>query len=425
MQTPGSDNATDSLPKKVAVVGAGVVGLCTALEAQRSGFQVTLIDRDEPGLGASFGNAGYLATELVDPLSTPKTLRSALSMWINPHGPLSLPLSYMHRILPWLVRFLWAARPDTVEYGRKALHQLNQASVPAWKRCLTDIGATEQLVNSGYLLVWESADKLEDAKTHAAYMAHWGVKTELVQGKSLEQLEPELAENLSHALFFPEAYRVREPYQLCKILLSAFLARGGVFIQQGVNNLMPEDKGILIQTEMELLEFDRAIICAGVWSKQLLKGVGLNVPLEAERGYHLTINTKDILLNHPIGSAERRFVMSPLDSGLRVVGMTELGGLKLKPVKRRFDSLYHHSRKLLSRLNDPTIPVSEWVGYRPTLPDSLPVIDRHPCHSQLLFAFGNQHLGLTQAAISAELVVSLMTGSLHASNCEPFRVDRF
>jgi glycine/D-amino acid oxidase-like deaminating enzyme len=425
MPFPGPATTTDHSSKTVAVVGAGVVGLCTALEAQRHGYQVTLIDRDAPGLGASFGNAGYLAIELIDPLSTPKTLRSSLAMWLNPHGPLSLPLGYMHRILPWLVRFICAAGPKTTEKGRLALGQLNRASVPAWRRCLEDIGASEQLVQSGYLLVWESADGLEDARKHAAYLAKSGIQTELVQGERLAQLEPELAETLSHALFFPEACRVREPYQLCNILLSAFQARGGAFIQQSVNSLKPENKGIGIQTETASLKFDNAIICAGAWSKNLLKGVGLDVPLEAERGYHLTIDAEHIKLNHPIGSAERRFVMSPLDSGLRVVGMTELGGLKLKPTKQRFGSLYYHSRKLLPRLSDPTIPVSEWMGHRPTLPDSLPVIDRHPQHSQLLFAFGNQHLGLTQAAISAELVVGLITGRLPAINYEPFRVDRF
>ncbi len=425
MQRPDSDNTTEALPITVGVVGAGVVGLCTALEAQRHGYQVTLIDRDEAGLGASYGNAGYLATELIDPLSTVKTLRSALSMWLNPHGPLSLPLGYMHRILPWLARFICAARPKTAEAGRFALEKLNRASIPAWRRCLEDIGATEQLVQSGYLLVWESANRLEDAKKHAAYMSQWGIKTELVQGERLSQLEPELAENLSHALFFPEACRVKEPYHLCKILFSAFLARGGIFIQQGVASLLPEEKGVSIRTETALHPFDRAIICAGAWSKPLLESVSLQVPLEAERGYHLTIEAEHIKLNHPIGSAERRFVMSPLDSGLRVVGMTELGGLKLKPFKQRFASLRHHSRKLLSRLNDQSLPVSEWMGYRPTLPDSLPVIDKHPNYPQLLFAFGNQHLGLTQAAISAELVVGIMKGHSGAIDCEPFRVDRF
>ncbi|PKH04004.1 FAD-dependent oxidoreductase [Psychromonas sp. MB-3u-54] len=425
MNGTSTDKTTGSTSATVAIVGAGVVGLCTALEAQRKGYQVTLLDRDEPGMGASFGNAGYLATELIDPLSTGKTLRSALSMWLNPKGPLFLPLGYMHRILPWLARFIWAANPSDAAISRLALVQLNRAAVPAWKRCLEDIDASEQLVKSGYLLVWESADKLEDAKKHAAYMAQWGVKTELLQGKSLLEKEPELAENISHALFFPEACRMREPYLLSKLLLSAFLNRGGEFIQQGVNALHVEDGDLSIRTAAALFKFDHIIVCTGAWSKKLLKGVGLQVPLEAERGYHLTINAKHIQLNHPIGSAERRIVMSPLDSGLRVVGITELGGLKLQPFKRRFSSLHYHSRMLLSRLNNPALEVSEWMGHRPTLPDSLPVIDKHPTHPQLLFAFGNQHLGLTQAAISAELVVGLMTGTTPEINTEPFRVDRF
>ncbi|WP_138140280.1 NAD(P)/FAD-dependent oxidoreductase [Colwellia psychrerythraea] len=420
-----SNNKMAPCSQTVAVVGAGVVGLCTALEAQRNGFQVTLIDRDEPGLGASFGNAGYLATELIDPLSTSKTLYSALSMWINPHGPLSIPFGYIHRIMPWLSRFIVAAHPKTVSYGRTALQQLNQAAIPAWKRCLANIGATDQLVQSGYLLVWESEDKLEDAKAHAAHMGQWGIKTELVQGKRLKQLEPEIAENINHALYFPQAYRVKEPYELTNILFSAFEANGGTFIQKAVDGIVPNTNKVLIQTKMATIEFDYAIICTGAWSKKLLQLVGLEVPLEAERGYHLTIDAKDIKLNHPIGSAERRFVMCPLDSGLRVVGMTELGGLQRKPVKRRFDSLRHHSRQLLSRLNDPALVVSEWAGYRSTLPDSLPIIDKHPHYDRLLFAFGNQHLGLTQAAVSAELVVSLMTSSSQFVNLEPFRVDRF
>ncbi|OMH36267.1 FAD-binding oxidoreductase [Motiliproteus sp. MSK22-1] len=435
MYSPDANNTTGS----VAVVGAGVVGLCTALEAQRNGYQVTLIDRDAPGLGASFGNAGYLATELIDPLSTGKTLLSALSMWLNPHGPLALPLSYIHRILPWLLRFVFAAYPKVADHGRRTIHQLNQASVPAWRRCLKDIEADGQLIQSGYLLVWESADKLEDARQHARYLREWGITTRLIRGEELAEMEPELAGRVSHALYFPEAYQVRDPYQLCMQLFSAFQARGGQFVQQSVNALLPIENAVRLQTPSTALRFDQAIVCAGAWSKQLLQSTGLEVPLEAERGYHLTIKAQHIKLNRPIGSAERRFVMSPLDSGIRVVGMTELGGLKLKPIKRRFDSLRYHCRKLITSLNDPSLEISEWMGHRPTLPDSLPVIDRHPDYPQLLFAFGNQHLGLTQAAISAEMVVNLMAGEPSANDLEPsandrkqsaidrgpFRVDRF
>ncbi|GGB88422.1 cytochrome c4 [Marinobacterium zhoushanense] len=409
----------------LAVVGAGVLGLCTALQAQRQGYEVTLIDRDEPGLGASFGNAGYLATELIDPLSTGKTLRAAPRMWLDPNGPLSLPLRYLHRILPWLLRFIAAAQPERAARARAALSQLNRAAIPAWQRCLEDIGAREQMVQSGYLLVWESSDRLAEAQAHAAYLEQWGIRSELLRGSELAKLEPELAPRLSHALYFPNAWQVRDPYQLCLSLFEAFRQRGGHFVKQSVKRVVPTQQRVVIEAASESLGFDQAIICTGAWSRQLLSGVGLDVPLEAERGYHLTIATQTARINRPVGSAERRFVLSPLASGLRAVGMTELGGLRLKPFKRRFAALRHHTLALLPTLSGETEKFDEWMGHRPTLPDSLPVIDRHPQCPRLLFAFGNQHLGLTQAAISAELVIALLAGRQPAIDPAPFRVTRF
>lgn len=417
--------ATQPVAVSVAVVGAGVVGLCTALQAQRKGYRVTLIDRDAPGKGASFGNAGYLATELIDPLASGKTLRGALTMLLDPHGPLALPLGYLHRSLPWLVRFVAAARPAQVERSRDGLLALNRAALPAWQRCLADIGASEQLCNSGYLLVWESAQRLEQAKAHARYLQQWGVRSELVDAARVAQLEPALAGTVSHALYFPEACQVREPYQLCRQLFAAFEARGGQLVQQAVESVSADAQQVRLKTADAVLHFDQAVICTGAWSKTLLQGTGLEVPLEAERGYHVSMNSPAASLNRPIGSAERRFVISPLDSGLRAVGFTELGGLHLKPIARRFKTLRRHSQALVPALDDPSLNCREWMGHRPTLPDSLPVIDRHPQHTRLLFAFGNQHLGLTQAAISAELVVSLMSGETPAIDPQPYRVDRF
>lgn len=424
MQSVGQAARSES--STVAIVGAGVVGLCTALEAQRKGFKVTLFDQEGPGEGASFGNAGYLATELIDPLSTGKTLRAAPSMWLNPKGPLALPLGYMHRILPWLARFLMAARPLVASRSREGLVALNQASIPAWKRCLEDIGASEQLCQTGYLLVWESSAHLDDARRHADYLCQWNIPTELVQGERLAELEPALAATVSHALYFPEACRVRDPYQLCEALFAAFQARGGEYRRQKIEQLELTPNAVLLQGTKGSASFDRAVVCAGVWSKQLLQGTGINVPLEAERGYHVSFgNGDDRILRHPVGSAERRFVMTPLATGLRAVGFTELGGIKLKPFRRRYKVLRHHSQALLPVLSDPALEVREWMGHRPTLPDSLPVIDRHPRHERLFFAFGNQHLGLTQAAISAELVVSLMTGAKPALEMDPYRISRF
>ncbi|MEX6501026.1 NAD(P)/FAD-dependent oxidoreductase [Pseudomonas zhanjiangensis] len=409
----------------VAVVGAGVVGLCTALQAQRQGYRVTLIDRDAPGKGASFGNAGYLATELIDPLANAKTLRGALPMLLDPHGPLALPLAYLHRSLPWLARFVAAARPARVARSQEGLRQLNRAAIGAWQRCLNDIGASEQLCQSGYLLVWESPERLEEARAHGRYLKQWQVACELIDAARVAQLEPALAGTVSHALYFPEACQVREPYQLCRQLFAAFEARGGRFLQQAVDSISADTQQVRLQSAGAALSFDQAVICTGAWSKALLQGTGLAVPLEAERGYHLSMHSPAVSLNRPIGSAERRFVISPLDSGLRAVGFTEFGGLALKPIRRRFTTLRRHSQALLPALVDPSLQNSEWMGHRPTLPDSLPVIDRHPRHARLLFAFGNQHLGLTQAAISAELAVSLMAGETPAIDPHPYRVDRF
>ncbi|SEQ08553.1 D-amino-acid dehydrogenase [Amphritea atlantica] len=409
----------------VAVIGAGVVGLCCALEAQRKGYQVTLFDRDEAGLGASFGNAGYLATELIEPLSNPQILRSALPLWLNPKGPLFLPLQYFMRIIPWLFRFVGSSAPEVLRRSRKGLIQLNREAIAAWQRCLTDIDATEQIVKSGYLLVWESADKIEAARQHQAWLRNNHIDAELVQGERLAQLEPELAKTVSHALFFPDACRVSEPYQLCTRLFSAFIERGGAFIQQNITQVKPSSQQVTVLTESQDQRYDTAMICAGAWSKTLLSDLGVNVPLEAERGYHLTIPEAGFMLRHTIGSAERRFVMGPLDSGLRVVGMTELGGLKLPPFKQRFDVLRYHSRQLLPGLDTPELEVREWMGHRPTLPDSLPVIDRHPQHPQILFAFGHQHLGLTQAAVTAELTLKLLQKEASMIDMSLFKVNRF
>ncbi|MDO6564479.1 FAD-binding oxidoreductase [Amphritea sp. 1_MG-2023] len=413
------------MSESVAIIGAGVVGLSCALEAQRQGLQVTLFDRDAPGLGASFGNAGYLAVELIEPLSNPRTLRAALSLWLNPKSPLALPVRYLHRIAPWLIKFMLAAMPQPLQRSRRALLHLNRASIEAWQRSLEDIGAREQMVKSGYLLVWESVRGIDAALQHQAWLRQHGIDTELVQGARLLELEPALAGQVQHALFFPEAYRVRDPQTLCQHLFTAFIERGGQFIQQRVTQLTPSVNDISVTTADDAYCYDHTLICSGAWSRALLNQVGIDVPLEAERGYHLTLPRAGSLLRHHVGSAERQFVMGPLDCGLRIVGMSELGGLTLPPIKRRFELLRHHSRQLLPTLNQETLAQSEWMGYRPTLPDSLPVIDQHPDYPRLCFAFGHQHLGVTQAAITAELMIQLMQQRQTTLDMSAFSVTRF
>ena len=441
----GSNPTTE---KTLAIIGAGVVGLCCALQAQARGYQVTLFDRDLPGQGASFGNAGYLATELIDPLSTVDTLKQAPRLWLNPKGPVCLPWNHLLKVLPWLGRFIKAAHPDNARHSREALTQLNRESVPAWQRLLSKVNAQDEIVHAGYLLVWESAQNKPAAQQHMRYMQAADIPCKYVEGEALVKLEPELAQQLSHGVFFPQACRVKDPYQLCETLFQAFTDQGGYFIQAEVKQLAPETtqnngvekKQVQVKTDVvktktnkplnnELspeYRFDKAVLCTGAWGKKLLADLNLKVPLEAERGYHITLPKQQHKLKHAIGSAERRFVLTPLESGLRAVGMTELGGLKRGPIQRRFDVLKHHTQQLLPALK-PTIEKDweQWMGHRPTLPDSLPVIDQHPEHSQLLFAFGNQHLGLTQAAATAELILAISEQESPFMPTHYFSVSRF
>ncbi|NIC04900.1 NAD(P)/FAD-dependent oxidoreductase [Billgrantia bachuensis] len=409
---------------RVAVVGAGVVGMTAALALQQRGLSVTLLDTQGPGEGTSSGNAGFLATESIDPLSTPAMLRKAPRLWLDPHGAVALPLCYLPRLLPWLVRFVAAARPAQVTQGRQALAALNGAAVDAWRRCLAGTGAEEELVASGYLQVWESGRGRAEARRHMAHLQHWGHEVEWLEAEQIREREPGLSGQLSHGLFFPNAHQVRDPLVLVRRLAQAFAVRGGEILQARVERLVPTPDGVTLETSEGNLTFGQVVVAAGAWSHHLARGVGLEVPLETERGYHLTLPGRMQALRQPVGSAERRCVMTPMSCGLRVVGFTELGGLSLAPIERRYASLRRHTGRLLADAAGLEAS-TEWMGFRPTLPDSLPVIDTHPDYPTVHFAFGHQHLGLTQAAITAELVTALVMSERPPLDLEPYRVTRF
>jgi D-hydroxyproline dehydrogenase len=407
------------------VIGAGVIGMTIALALQQRGRQVTIVDRQPPGEGASFGNAGFLAVELNNPLSTPETLKAAPMLWGQRHGPLSLPPSYLPMLAPWLWRFVKAAAPRQVERGRQGLLALNRSAVRAWQRLLDRADLSSELIPSGYLLVWESEHSLPQVRQHADQMAAWDIETRLMEQDALREYDPGLSDRVSRALLFPQAHQVRDPYQLVLRLFERFKHDGGRFLKTHVSSLKAGYHTACAVSDQGLIEANQLVLACGAWSHHLLKSTGINVPLETERGYHLTLPEAGKALRQPVGSAERRFVMTPMDCGLRVVGMTELGGLRKPPTQKRFDSLRYHASALLA---DPTPLTSNhetWMGFRPTLPDSLPVIDQHPDYPTIVAAFGHQHLGLTQAAITSELVADRMTGQTTSIELSPYRMTRF
>jgi D-hydroxyproline dehydrogenase len=413
-----------SLRPDVVVVGAGLIGMTSALKLQQEGLRVLVIDRDEPGKGASFGNAGYLATELVNPLSTPDTLRRAPRLLLDPHGPLALSPRYLPTLMPWLLRFALAARKSNVDQGRRALAALNARALGAWQRCLDGIGARQELIASGYLMVWEKASALDQARRHQAQLNEYGIDAELLDAEAVQARDSGLSRSIHHALLFPNAHQVSDPYRVVQRLVDAFRSAGGEIARESAEQISVTPEGVTLTTDQRRIETGRVVTATGAWSRRLAEQLGLKIPLESESGHHLTLSDRVGALRQPVGSAERNVVMTPMTCGLRVVGFSELGGLALKPNPKRSHTLKRHVSALLSDTSGME-QANDWMGFRPTLPDSLPVIGKHPRYSQVQFAFGHQHLGLTQAAITAELVADQMMGRVSDIDLTPFRVDRF
>lgn len=408
-----------------AVVGAGIIGLCTALELLRRGSQVTLFEQNAPGMGATYGNAGFIATELIEPLANAENIRNAWSLLKDPHGALSVPAKNWQQSLPWMIRFAVSARHNSVEKGREALAKLLKPAVPAWQDLLGREGLTEHLVQTHYLRIWEKAEGAEAARAEQDFYSAWGIAAQFADSEQVVALEPALRGRVNHAVLLPHAHRVSDPYRLSQALLERFIAHGGVLLQEQVLALRPVANHVEVLTNGAPRTFSKAIVCTGAHSAQLLQKLGISVPLMAERGYHLNLPSVQGLINGPICSAERNVFISPLETGLRIVGFSELGGLKLPANPARYQTLRHHLGSLLPQTQSHLNQAGEWMGMRPTLPDSLPVIDTHPHHPQIGFAFGHQHAGLTLAAITGKLISDHMSGTKIGLDLNAYRVTRF
>lgn len=413
-----------SLQGDVAVLGAGIVGVCCALALQKQGHKVTLIDKDGIGEGCSKGNAGHFATEQILPLATPGLLWKIPKMLLDPLGPVAIRWSYLHKIAPWLIRFMLNTRSGPFSQGVDALSQLNQAALPAWLRLLTGLGEREQIKQQGSLLVFESQRSALDYEFTHLFLNEQGIKTEALSGAQVRELEPQLSANICHGVLFPNTAHSADPHHLTKLLARHFVERGGKVITQEVEQLTMHDDGVVMQLQGDSFLVPKMVLATGAWSKHWLQSLlKKSVPLDTERGYHLMLPQDGHSLSIPVTSADRRFIMTPMTGGLRLAGTVEFAGLKGSPNMKRAHMLARHAQVLLPKIDNEL--GQTWMGFRPSLPDSLPIIDRVGNKGQLLLAFGHQHLGLTQAAVTGELVTSLYQNEHTKLDIGAFRHDRF
>ncbi|RZO34814.1 MAG: FAD-binding oxidoreductase [Rhodospirillaceae bacterium] len=411
--------------RKFTVLGAGVVGLCCAVSLQRAGFSVTLVDRLDPGTGTSFGNAGLIQIDSVVPIATPGILRNVPSMLLDPLGPLVVRWRYLHRIAPWLARFVRAARPDNVERISIALASLLDRSNEAWLELITAANAQDVWRESGELHVYRTKQAWESSRASDELRRRRGSVLEELTVEEMRQLEPALSPNLYRGIFTPNANSIIHPLDLSQRLFDLFRRSGGTFVKTNVTGFRngPDGEPIWLSTDGESLPVDGLVIAAGAFSKPFAKSAGASVPLDTERGYHLWLPDPGVEMRRPIVVGDHKFGIVPMTGGVRLVGTVEFGGLDLAPDWRRADILAKLARPFVPGLN--IDGAERWMGYRPSMPDSLPVIGRAPGKQNVYLAFGHGHLGLTMGAVTGQVITGLAAGRSPDVDLVPFRAERF
>jgi D-amino-acid dehydrogenase len=416
--------AIGSNPRHVAVIGAGIVGVCAALYLQRDGHRVTLIDRQGPGEGASKGNAAVIAAESCVPVATPGILRRVPGMLLDPLGPLAIRWPYLPKLVPWLWQFVRASSPERVEEISIALRPLLTQAVESYVPLLKTAGIEDMLRRTGWLGVYESEKKFAAAQGDLALQRRRGVEMQVLPPEEIRQFEPSLAPIYKHAVYFPENAYVTNNYRLVQALAENLVRSGATLLTEEVRDFAIDAAGPThVVTDKARHAVDAVVIACGAWSKPLARRLGHRPLLETERGYHVMFPNPGVMPRLPIYSGDYSFAVTPLEHGLRFAGTVELGGLAAPPNYARAQVLVERGRRMFPQLNE--AGRTEWMGFRPSMPDSVPVVSGSDRHRNAFFAFGHGHIGLTLGAVTGRVVADLVAGRDPGLDVRPYRIDRF
>ena len=412
------------MSSKIIVIGAGVIGAASALSLQADGHQVTLLDREAPCAGASFGNAGMIVNGSCVPTALPGVIFDVMRMAVQPLSPLSIRAEYFHKIFPWLLRFIWQSRSTAASNNAVHLRALTEHAVEHWQQLIAETELACYVEEAGWLKVYEKEASFAATSKARRLMDETGTSYDVLCRSEISDLEPNLAPIFNYGVYQKDCLRITNPYKLVSGMVGLLLSRGGQFRQFSVDRLQPESNQVNLSGPAGTITADKVIVAAGAWSRSLAQQLGDNVPLDTERGYHLMLpeSTRD-LLNAPVVNGESSFVLSPMDTGLRLSSQVEFGGLVASPNYSRVRSLLPLAKRMLPRLD--THEQSTWMGFRPSLPDSLPVLGFSTKSKNVLYAFGHQHLGMTMGAVTGKLVADLLAGRDSITDLAPFRPNRF
>ena len=408
--------------KRAVVVGAGIVGLSTALYLQKKERHVTLVDPLPPGEGASYGNAGIISVGSVHPESTPGIWREIPGMLFRAPAPVRLRPAYLLPFLPWLMRFLMNSRQTRYLQSAVAMHALSSQAMEYLEPLVREAGAEQWIKRQGSLYVYGERHQFDRALQQNGLRQRLGVHCQVLRGGEVNEAEPALAAGLAGALLVPGACHTVSPVKLSRSLFELFLRRGGNFLQTRVTHFQRQGWRVVQFEAAGNRVSDEVFITAGAYSKDLARLLGSSMPLDTERGYHVVMPEPGVSLARPILFPPQGFAATSMADGLRLAGTVEFAGLQADPDYRRTGLMVQAARRFLPEL----IGQGEqpWMGYRPSLPDSLPVISRSPRLDNVYFGFGHGHLGLTMAAVTGATLAAMAAEEAPPVDTTPYRIDR-
>jgi len=408
--------------KKLAIVGAGIVGICNAFYLQKSGYKVTLIDNEAPGSMTSYGHACTFADYANIPVNSPSLFKNIPKMLFSSNGPLAVDFFYIIKNLPWIISFLRNCRKAKVEEIANSLGKILQHGALSYEQIFKEVDVSQYIRNQEAIYIYDSKKSYEDSKYSNTLRKKNNIKVQKLNKKEIHDLEPNLAPVYYAGELFPGSRYTTNPLVISKKIFEYFLLNGGNFINKKVKNLSHQENSVEVIFNNKSLIFDEVIISAGAWSNLLAKMIGDNFPLETERGYHVSFENKQRLINRPIGWSQSGFYLVPLEEGIRAAGTVEIAGLNKSSNENRTKMIEKQSRRILPQLGKVK---STWMGRRPTLPDSMPVIGRSTKNKNILYSFGHQHIGWTLAAVTGNVIKDLVNGSKPNFDISPFSPKRF
>jgi D-amino-acid dehydrogenase len=401
----------------VTVLGAGMIGICCALELQRRGFEVRLIDRRGPGEETSSGNAGILSYSNITPLADPALLARLHRLILNRDDDFLLHYPHLLSLLPWFARFLRRCKRDTYLRDGNAMNQLTSASVALHKQWIEQAGAQDLLNRGGGLKLYRRRETFLRDQLERDLLQQCAVRHQVLDAQQAYELEPDLKKVFVQAVLIEESVSIRNPEKLCKHYARMFSEAGGRVEQVAVQSLREAPDGWEVTTDQEVLNTPRVVVCMGAWTPELIGPLGYANPLAIERGYHTVFAAAGgASLSRPIFDVDASYVMAPMEAGLRVSSGTNMTRRETRPDPRQL-------ARVIPQVHE-AFPLGEellrepWMGRRPTVPDTLPIIGPAPRHNSLWLAFAHSHMGLTLGPITGQLIANSISGS-----AQPFSMD--